>query len=103
MSSTLVPEIKSVEFNSKTSSGVCVIKFWSEFCGPCKNYANTFNEFANDNRNVHCFSVDAINEPELATKFSVRRVPLTIVLKDGQEVNRMEGVQNVAQLERSIQ
>ena len=95
----MVPEITTSEFDSKISQGTCAVKFWSEFCGPCKNYANTFHEFAKNNQDVKCFSVDAINEPELSVKFKVRRVPLTIIFKNGEEYKRLEGVQTISQLE----
>lgn len=98
----MVPELTKEDFDSSIETDVCVVKFWSEFCGPCKGYAGIFSVFASRNSKVKCFSVDAIEEFTISSKFNVKRVPLTIIFKDGKEVKRIDGVKTVDQLNEEV-
>jgi thioredoxin 1 len=40
--------------------------------------------------------INVDDQPDLATAYSVRNVPTVIIVKDGQVVNRMVGVQTPA-------
>ena len=98
----MVEEIKTSDFDSKISSGTSFVKFWGEFCGPCKSYATIFHSFAKENPNVNCYSVNAFEELEITDRFKVSRIPVTIVFKDGIEIKRLDGVQTTEQLKKSI-
>ena len=97
-----VPLITSSEFDSKISKGLCVVKFWADGCGPCNNYTPIFDDFASKNPKVKCFSVDALNETDISCKLGIRNVPLTIVFRDGEECDRMVGVQTLDRLQKVI-
>jgi thiol-disulfide isomerase/thioredoxin len=40
---------------------------------------------------VKCFAVDCQDDPDLATDFDIKSIPVTILFKDGEEVNRLSG------------
>ena len=47
--------------------------------------------------------VNVDENPELAAKFRVQAIPLLVLLKDGQEVNRVVGVHWAGALQEMIQ
>ena len=68
-----------------------LIKFWASWCGPCKSFAPIFDQFALENEDVLCCSVDCEKERPLAEKFSVMSIPTVVLVKDGQEIKQSRG------------
>ena len=67
-----------------------ILYFSAPWCGPCKRFGPVMAQLA------QAYPVQKINvdeQPDLATAYSVRNVPTVIIVKDGQAVNRMVGVQ----------
>ena len=68
------------------------VKYFSAvWCGPCQTFKPTMKELASEGYNIKFIDVDTNNEA--AAQYNVRSVPTTIVLENGQEVNRMVGAQ----------
>lgn len=64
-----------------------LIKLEQPNCNPCKMVSNYLEQ-----ANVHFETVDVTQEPEVAARFGVMGVPVTILLSDqGEEVNRSIG------------
>lgn len=62
--------------------GVDVLVFTTEWCGPCKMYKPLLKSIqAEGTYNIRI--LDADKEEELRTKYNIRGVPTTIVLKNG--------------------
>ena len=68
-----------------------LIKFWASWCGPCKTFAPIFDQFALENEDVLCCSVDCEKERPLAEKFSVMSIPTVVLVKNGQEIKQSRG------------
>lgn len=68
-----------------------LIKFWASWCGPCKSFAPIFDQFALENEDVVCCSVDCEKERPLAEKFSVMSIPTVVLVKSGQEIKQSRG------------
>ena len=81
-----------------------VIKFHAAWCGPCKQYAPTFEKVKQELQSdeIEFQEVDADNDPEaLAAEFKVRGIPCTVVLENGIEISRRAGSMSEEEL-RSI-
>lgn len=89
-------------FLENVKNGVSFIKLSSPSCVPCKNYKASFTEFSAKNPKIKCFEVDASKELEISGSFGIRTVPVTIIMVDGKEVNRRNGVLTVQTLEALI-
>lgn len=82
--------------------GVTVVKFFATWCRPCKLYAPVFERVASRNPGVHFHSVDVDQEPALKAEYNVSSVPMTIILKDGEEVGVLSGAQSTGRLDEAI-
>lgn len=90
-------------FQSTVSSGVTLVDFWAEWCGPCRMITPVLEEISGEftgKANIAKVNVD--DAPGLAQQFGVSSIPTLIVLKDGQEVTRFVGVTNKATLTTAL-
>lgn len=90
-------------FKSSTASGVTLVDFWAEWCGPCKMIAPAIEELAKEYEGrANIGKVDVDEAGELAQDYGVSSIPTLVVLKDGKEVKRFVGVTPVAELRKAI-
>ena len=69
-----------------------VIKFYAEWCGPCRVYASTFTKVAEKfEGQIETVSINVDEDPEgLAAKYEVRSIPATVLQKqDGTVVKKV--------------
>lgn len=68
-----------------------LLDFWAPWCSPCNMIAPIIDEIANEADYVRVGKVNVDDEPELATAFGARSIPLLAVVKDGAVVNQVLG------------
>ena len=79
--------------------GLTVVKFFGEWCQPCKMLTRTIEEISPTLENVHFYEVDVDEaETELLEKFAVQSVPVLIFFNDGLQVDRVLGARGKAEL-----
>jgi thioredoxin 1 len=67
-----------------------ILYFSAPWCGPCKQFGPVMEQIG---QSVPVQKINIDDQPDLATSYSVRNVPTVIIVKDGEIVNRMVGVQ----------
>ncbi len=81
-------------FNTETESGLVLADFWAPWCGPCKMIAPVLEELDGEmGDKVKIVKVNVDDNQETASKYGVMSIPTLIVLKDGQEVDKVIGFQ----------
>ncbi len=91
--------IKHVE-----NSGVPVlIDFWAPWCGPCMNFAPTYEAFAESSGNqLRILKVDTEANQQAGPDFNIRSIPTLALFLNGQEKGRMSGAIGLAQLQQWV-
>jgi thioredoxin len=81
-----------------------VIKFYANWCGPCKVYAPTFERVKQElQEGIEFVEVNVEEDPDnLAGEFKVRGIPLTVVLEDGEKIKEKSGRLSEAELKELI-
>jgi thioredoxin 1 len=66
---------------------IVVIKFYANWCGPCKVYAKVFDKVSEQLRDQVRFVNINIEEDDtgLTEKYNIQSIPTTVIIKDGQE------------------
>lgn len=77
-------------FQTETSTGVVLIDFWAEWCGPCQMMLPILADFeAEMGSQMKVCKVNVDEAPGLAQAFRVMSIPTLVVLKDGKLVENM--------------
>ncbi|MBQ2937334.1 MAG: thioredoxin [Clostridia bacterium] len=95
-----VMKVTSANFKEEVlnSDKTVLIDFYADWCGPCKMFSPIVESVAAENENVKVVKIDVDNEQDLAIKYQVMSIPTTVVIKNGQEINRVVGMVNKSYL-----
>jgi thioredoxin 1 len=67
------------------ASGLVLVDFWAEWCGPCRTIAPFLEQLATDMAGkVTVAKVNIDENPQTPMKYGVRGIPTVILFKDGQ-------------------
>jgi len=81
----------------------CLVKIGTSSCGPCKMVQKNMEDIEKFHSDVYFIDVDAEeSDDRIIEEFSVRNVPVTLVIKNGEVVSRQVGLQTQAQLEERL-
>lgn len=71
-----------------------LVDFWAPWCAPCQMVAPILEKVAEDFAGrVKVIKVNVDEAPELANQYGIRGIPSLLVIKHGDVVSRMVGVQ----------
>lgn len=77
-----------------------VIKFYAEWCGPCKVVGNNLK---NAHLPIPVMEVNVEDDDDLVAEYGVRSVPVTVFLDDsGKEMKRWIGIFDVNEIKECI-
>nr|Q96419.1 RecName: Full=Thioredoxin H-type; Short=Trx-H [Fagopyrum esculentum]BAA13524.1 thioredoxin [Fagopyrum esculentum] len=76
---------------AKDSGKLIVIDFTASWCGPCRVITPYVSELAKKFPHVAFFKVDVDDLKDVAEEYKVEAMPSFVILKEGQEVERIVG------------
>lgn len=86
-----------------TPDTLLVFDFYADWCMPCKRLAPLLDSLATSYcNNVSFFKVDVQNHQDIATAFSIQRIPLVVFIKNKEIVHTISGVNSRNHYEKII-
>ena len=85
------------------SSGLVLVDFWAEWCGPCKQISPALDEISQEMGEALTIAKINIDEnPNTPTKYGVRGIPTLMLFKDGEIAGTKVGASPKGQIEEWI-
>jgi thioredoxin 1 len=93
MASDKVKTFTDSNFDQEIKTGVVLIDFWAEWCGPCRRLAPTVDALATEydgRATVAKMNVD--ENPNTPGRFMIRGIPTMLIFKNGELADQIVGL-----------
>ena len=91
----MVVEINTESFDKEVinNSGITVVDFFADWCGPCRKMGPILEEVENElNSKVKFAKINTDNNLDMAKKYQVSGLPTIMIFKSGEPVERLVGL-----------
>ena len=84
--------IKRLQIRRKIQKDIVLVDFFAEWCGPCKMISPILDELqAEFEDKINIIKVNVDNSMDIAEQYNISNIPALVLLKKGQEVQRLIG------------
>ncbi len=83
---------------AQNSEKTVLLDFYADWCGPCRMVSPLVDEIAEENPQYLVGKINVDEEPELASKFGVSSIPMLVVMRNGEIVNKSVGAKPKAKI-----
>lgn len=100
---TGITKVDDTNFEQTISSGLVLIDFYADWCGPCRMLTPILETLASEMADqLTIAKVDVDHSQKTTNTFQISSIPTLILFKDGKEVNRVIGLKDLDGLKKIV-
>lgn len=99
----MIKELTQKEFDEMDRSAPMLVEFYSKTCGPCKMLSFVLKDIDKTMPDFAIYQIDFDENIELKERLGVAGFPTMIFFKNGEEVERMEGLKQKPAIAKAIE
>jgi len=85
------------------SEGFTLVNFWAPWCGPCRMFGSVLEAFDREYSNeVRVLKVNVDEYTGTAAHFGILSIPTTILFKNGEPIDKLNGAVRIEELKQFI-
>lgn len=88
----MLQEVTTEEYRKVDKSGPYILEFYSSTCGPCKMLSFVLKDIDKDDPDFRIYQAEFNENADLKEELGVTGFPTILLMKDGKEVSRIEGL-----------
>lgn len=92
-------KLESDNFKEIVSSGVWIVDFYADWCGPCKMLTPLLESLEYDN--ILKVNIDEFHN--ISNNYGIMSIPTLIFLKDGEEKNKIIGFTDLETIKDALE
>jgi thioredoxin 1 len=93
--------MKIEEFIEEVKSGVTIVDFWAEWCGPCKMVTPVLEDIAKEN-NARLLKINVDEETELADALNITSIPVIMLYNNGEKAKHIIGAKPKPAMQKAL-
>jgi len=105
MANTGIVHLTEENFDATLSNdtGLLMVDFWAEWCGPCKSIAPVLEDLARESAGkVTLAKVNVDESPGLAARYGIRSIPTILFVKHGKVADQVIGAVPKSQWKKKL-
>ena len=98
-------ELNKDNFDDLLKNKLVLVDFWAVWCGPCQTQKTIIQELDKDhekNENIIIAECNIDDNSEIAEKYQIMSIPTMVLFKNGEEKERITGLQSKESLREMI-
>lgn len=99
----MIKELTQKEFDEMDRSAPMLVEFYSKTCGPCKMLSFVLKDIDKTMPDFPIYQIDFDENIELKERLGVTGFPTMIFFKNGEEVERMEGLKQKPAIAKAVE
>ena len=95
--------VSEENFQEAIKKGLVLVDFYADWCGPCRTLTPVLERIAGELQGkASIVKIDVDSAQKVASTFGITSIPTLILFNDGQEVDRVVGLQSGDALKKLI-
>lgn len=100
----MIKQVTAEEFKAEVGKGLVMAEFFSSTCGPCKMLGFVLKDVLKDvGEDFTILQIDFDVNKDVTEEYEVTGYPTMILLQDGEELERLQGLQQKPLIVKMIQ
>ena len=99
----MIKEINTEDYDTMEKTDPMLVEFYSKTCGPCKMLAFVLRDIDKMKPDFKIFTIDFDENVELKERLGVKGFPTMLFMKESEEVNRLQGLQQKPAVIKAIE